>query len=402
MAGLRRLKLNWRLAAAAASSRAMSSAPVTIRPVSSKKDRKAFVDFAWEVYKDDPAWVPPLKDEVHGLITPGKNPWFEHARAQLWLAERDGKVVGRISAQVDDLVQEHMGPGTGQWGMFEVLDGEAAEALIATAEQWLRDQDMTRALGPISLSIWDEPGLEIEGFAEAPTAMMGHHKPEYRGWIEAAGYEKAKDLLTYELDITHWDDPMIDRLIAMGERNPKIRIRMVDKSKFKEEARLILNLLNDAWSSNWGYVPLTEAEINYAGKKLKPIIFNELVRVAEVDGEPVAFMLTIPDINELTKDLNGELFPFNFIKLLWRLRKPRTRRLRVPLMGVAKKLHHTRLASQLAFMMIEYTRRDAVSDFGASVGEFGWILEDNKGMLSIAQLPGAAVNHRYRIYEKAL
>ena len=116
---------------------------------------------------------------------------------------------------------------------------------------------------------------------------------------------------------------------------------MIDKSKFDEEARLILNLLNDAWSNNWGYVPLTEAEIAYAGKKLKPIIFNELVRVAEVDGEPVAFMLTIPDINELIKDLNGELFPFNFIKLLWRLRKPRTRRLRVPLMGVAKKLHHT-------------------------------------------------------------
>ena len=382
--------------------RAMSSAPVTVRPVQTKKDRKQFVDLAWEVYKDDPAWVPPLKDEVHGLITPGKNPWFEHARAQLWLAERGGKVVGRISAQVDDLVQQHMGQGIGQWGMFEVLDGEAAAVLIATAEQWLREQGMTRALGPISLSIWDEPGLEIEGFAEPPTAMMGHHRPEYRAWIEAAGYSKAKDLITYELDITHWDDPMIDRLIDMGERNKRIRIRMVDKSKFDTEARLILNLLNDAWSNNWGYVPLTEAEIKYAGKKLKPIIFNELVRVAEVDGEPVAFMLTIPDINELTKDLNGELFPFNFIKLLWRLRKPRTRRLRVPLMGVAKKLHHTRLASQLAFMMIEYTRRDAVSKYGARVGEFGWILEDNKGMLSIAQLPGAAVNHRYRIYEKAL
>jgi GNAT superfamily N-acetyltransferase len=382
--------------------RAMSSAPVTIRPVQTKKDKKAFVDLAWQVYENDPAWVPPLKDEVHGLITPGKNPWLEHARAQLWLAERGGEVVGRISAQVDELVQEHMGQGTGQWGMFEVLDAEAATALIKTAEDWLRQQGMTRALGPISLSIWDEPGLEIEGFAEPPTAMMGHHRPEYQAWIEAAGYEKAKDLITYELNITHWDDPMIDRLIAMGERNPSIRIRMVDKSKFKEEARLILNLLNDAWSNNWGYVPLTEAEINYAGKKLKPIIFNELVRVAEVNGEPVAFMLTIPDINELIKDLNGKLFPFNFIKLLWRLRKPRTRRLRVPLMGVAKKLHHTRLASQLAFMMIEFTRRDAVSKFGASVGEFGWILEDNKGMLSIAQLPGAAVNHRYRIYEKAL
>jgi hypothetical protein len=380
----------------------MSSSALTIRPVRTKKDKKAFVDLAWEVYKDDPAWVPPLKDEVHGLITPGKNPWFEHAKAELWLAERGGRLVGRISAQVDELVQEHMGEGTGQWGMFEVLDGEAAAALIRTAEDWLREQGMTRALGPISLSIWDEPGLEIEGFDEPPTAMMGHHKPEYQGWIEAAGYEKAKDLVTYALNIEHWDDPKIDRLIEMGERNPRIRIRMVDKSKFQEEARLILNLLNDAWSNNWGYVPLTEAEINYAGKKLKPIIFNELVRVAELDGEPVAFMLTIPDINELTKDLNGELFPFNWIKLLWRLRKPRARRLRVPLMGVAKKLHHTRLASQLAFMMIEYTRRDGTTKYGATHGEFGWILEDNKGMLSIAQLPGAAINHRYRIYERQL
>src|SRR6476469_726866 len=379
----------------------MSSA-VTIRPVESKKDRQAFVDFAWEVYKDDPHWVPPLKDEVHGLITPGKNPWFEHARAQLWLAERGGKVVGRISAQVDDLVQQHMGKGIGQWGFFDALDGEAAAALIAKVEEWLRAQGMTPSLGPISLSIWDEPGLEIEGFAEPPTAMMGHHKPEYHAWITAAGHTKAKDLLTYEVDIEHWDDPMITRLIEMGEQNPRIRIREIDKSKFAEESRLILNLLNEAWSHNWGYVPLTKAEIAYAGKKLKPIIFNELVRVAEVDGEPVAFMLTIPDINELTADLNGELFPFNFIKLLWRLRKPRTRRLRVPLMGVARKLHHSRLASQLAFMMIEFTRRDAVSKYGATHGEFGWILEDNKGMLSIAELPSAEVNHRYRIYEKAL
>jgi len=375
---------------------------VTVRPVETKADKKAFVNLAWDVYRDDPAWVPPLKDEVHGLITPGKNPWFEHAKAKFWLAERGGKVVGRISAQVDELVQEHMGQGTGQWGMLESLDGDAAAALIATAEAWLRDEGMARALGPISLSIWDEPGLEIEGFEEPPTAMMGHHRPEYREWIEKAGYEKAKDLLTYEVEIAHWSDPKINRLIAAGERNKRIRIRMVDKSRFNEEARLILNLLNDAWSNNWGYVPLTESEIAYAGKKLKPIIYNELVRIAEYDGEPVAFMITLPDINELIKDLNGELFPFNWMKLLWRLRKPRTRRARVPLMGVAKKLHHTLLASQLAFMLIEFTRRDCVGKFGIETGEFGWILEDNKGMLSIAELPGARINHRYRIYEKAL
>jgi hypothetical protein len=295
-----------------------------------------------------------------------------------------------------------MGQGTGQWGMFEALGGEAAAALIATAEEWLRTQGMTRALGPISLSIWDEPGLEIEGFSQPPTVMMGHHKPEYQGWIGAAGYRKAKDLLTYEVDIEHWDDPMIDRLIAMGERNSKIHIRRVDKSRFNEEARVILNLLNDAWSTNWGYVPLTEAEIAYAGKKLKPIIYEDLVRIAEYDGEPVAFMITLPDINEMIADLNGKLFPFGWAKLLWRLRNPRTRRARVPLMGVAKKLHGTRLASQLAFMLIEFTRRDCVGKFGIKVGEFGWILEDNKGMLSIAQLPGATVNHRYRIFEKAL
>jgi hypothetical protein len=261
---------------------------------------------------------------------------------------------------------------------------------------------MTRSLGPISLSIWDEPGLEIEGFNEPPTAMMGHHRPEYRGWIEAAGYSKAKDLLTYEVSITDWSDPLADRLVDAGEKNPRIRIRTVDKRRFDSEARIILNLLNDAWSANWGFVPLTGAEIAYAGKKLKPIIFEDLVRIAELDGEPVAFMITIPDINELIADLDGRLFPFGWAKLLWRLRKPRTRRVRVPLMGVASKLHNSRVATQLAFMLIEHIRRAAVANYGAREGEFGWILEDNKGMVSIAQLPGARVNHVYRIFEKAL
>jgi hypothetical protein len=380
----------------------MNSVPLSIRPVESRSDRKAFVDLAWEVYKGDPYWVPPLKDEVHGLLDPKKNPWFGHGRAALWLATRAGRTVGRISAQVDELVQQHMAPGTGQWGMFEALDGETAAALIATAEEWLREQGMTRALGPISISIWDEPGLLIRGFDQSPMVMMGHHRPEYQAWIEAAGYEKAKDLFTYELDIRIDMIPVIDRLIKAGEKNPRIRIRNVDKSRFKDEAAIILNLLNDAWSENWGFVPLTEAEIAYAGKKLKPIIYEDLVRIAEYEGEPVAFMMTIPDINELIRDLNGELFPFGWAKLLWRLRKPRTKRVRVPLMGVAKKLQGSRLAGQLAFMLIEHIRRACVAHYGVTHGEFGWILEDNQGMMSIAQLPGAHINHTYRIFEKAL
>jgi hypothetical protein len=380
----------------------MTASALTIRPVLTRADRHAFVDFAWRMYRNDPAWVPPLKGEVHGLLTPGKNPWFEHAKARLWLAERNGEPVGRISAQVDELVLEHMGAGTGQWGMFEALDADAAALLIATAEQWLREQGMNRALGPFSLSVWDEVGLEIEGFREAPTVMMPHHRPEYRGWVEAAGYAKAKDLLTYQVDIARWSDPMVDRLVDRGLRNPRIRIRKVDKSRFDAEAQVILNLLNDAWSANWGFVPLTPSEIAYAGKKLKPIIYEGLVRIAEYDGEAAAFMIMLPDINEFIGDLDGRLFPFGWARLLWRLRKPRTRRVRIPLMGVASKLHRTRVASQLALMLIELTRRDAVADYGVEVGEFGWILEDNQGMVSIAELPNAKVNHRYRVFEKAL
>ena len=375
---------------------------INIRAVTTKQDRKAFVDFAWVVYKDDPAWVPPLKDEVHGLLDPKKNPWFGHGRAALFLAEREGRVVGRISAQVDDLVQTHMEAGLGQWGMFEALDGETAAALIAHAESWLRDEGMTKALGPISISIWDEPGLLIDGFDQPPMVMMAHHLPTYRAWIEGAGYTKAKDLYTYQLDIRIDMVPVIDRLIKAGEKNPRIRIREVDKSNFDKEAAIIMALLNDAWSDNWGYVPLTEAEIAYAGKKLKPIIYEDLVRIAEVDGEPAAFMITIPDVNEMIRDLNGDLFPFGWAKLLWRLRKPRTTRVRVPLMGVAKKYQGGRLAGQLAFMLIEYIRRACVTKYGVHYGEFGWVLEDNQGMMSIAQLPGAEINHTYRIYQKTL
>ena len=375
---------------------------LSIRAVTTSRDRAAFVDFAWEVYHDDPAWVPPLKSEVHALLDPGKNPLFGHGHAALFLAERNNRVVGRISAQIDDLVQMHMEPNLGQWGLFEALDGDVAAALIAHAEQWLRDEGMTKALGPISISIWDEPGLLIDGFDQPPMVMMGHHRPAYRAWIEAAGYSKAKDLYTYELDIRMDMVPLIDRLIKAGEKNPRIRIREVDKSKFDAEAAIILNLLNDAWSQNWGYVPLTAAEIAYAGKKLKPIIYEDLVRIAEVDGEPAAFMITIPDVNEMIADLDGRLFPLGWAKLLWRLRNPRTRRVRVPLMGVASKYQGTRLSAQLAFMLIEFTRRVCVEKYGVHTGEFGWVLEDNQGMMSIAQLPGANINHTYRIYEKGL
>lgn len=380
----------------------MTTDTLRIRPVATAADRKAFIDLAFRLNADDPHWVPPLRDEVRSLITPGKNPWFEHADAAFFLAERGGRPVGRISAQVDRLVLDSMGAGTGQWGMFEATDEEVARALLSAAEDWLRSKGMTRALGPFSLSIWDEPGLLVRGFDHSPTVMMGHNSPAYQGWIEGAGYAGVKDLLTYDLDISHGFPDIVQRIVASGERNERIHIRKVDKSRFDEEAALILGILNNAWSDNWGFVPLTDSEIAYAGKKLKPLVYEELIRVAEVDGEPVAFMLTLPDMNELIRDLDGRLLPFGWAKLLWRLHKPKVRTMRVALMGVVKRMQSTRLASQLAFMMIEYSRREGPSLFGSTRGEIGWILDDNAGMHSIAAAIDSHVNRVYRIYEKRI
>ncbi|MET1110483.1 MAG: N-acetyltransferase [Allosphingosinicella sp.] len=375
---------------------------VTIRTVEDAADRKAFVDVAYALNRDDPNWIPPLKTEVHGLIDPRTNPWFEHAEARFFLAERDGVPVGRISAQVDELVLRHMGAGTGQWGMFEAADAEVAAELIHRAEAWLRGRDMTRAMGPFSLSIWDEPGLLIKGHDHPPMVMMGHNKPEYEAWVEAAGYAKAKDLFTYDLEVTAPFPPIVERIVQAGEKNPRIRIRRTVKKRFETEAALLLGILNDAWSDNWGFVPLTEAEIAYAGKKLKPIVLEDMILVAEYDGEPVAFMMALPDINQFLRDLDGSLFPFGWAKLLWRLRRMRPAGGRVPLMGVVKRLHATRLASQLAFMMIEQIRKAGTGHYGISRAEVGWILEDNGPMISIAQAIESDVNRIYRIYEKPL
>ncbi len=372
---------------------------MTVRPVETAADRKAFVEVAFRLNAGDPNWVPPLKQEVYGLITPGKNPWFEHAEAQLFVAERNGRVVGRISAHIDHraLAQpaaQGMGPGTGNWGMMEAADEAVFQALIARAEDWLRAKGMRRSLGPFSLSVWDEVGLQVSGFDHPPTVMMGHNSPAYRGWVEAAGYAPAKSLYTYELNIAQDFPPLIQRILQSGERNGRIAIRKVNKSRFNEEAVLILGLLNDAWSDNWGFVPLTDAEIAYAGRKLKSIVFEDLIRVAEFEGEPVAFMITLPNLNEVLKSLNGSLFPFGWAKLLWWLRAPKVKTARVPLMGVVKRHQASRLASQIAFLMIEYTRRAANANYGTTRAEIGWVLDDNHGMRAIAEAidVGSTVN----------
>ena len=386
----------------------VSADKIDIVPVSGKRQLKAFIEIAYRINADDPNWVPPLRSDMVELLTPGRNPFHEHARVQLFIARRDGRDVGRISAHIDLLaleqpVEKGLGPGTGNWGLLEAEDEAVTRALIARAEQWLRDEGMTRVLAPISLSIWEEPGLLTLGHDHPPTIMMGHDRAEYQSWIEnAGGYEVAKKLFTYDLVVKDGFPPIVNRIVQSGERSDRIVIRPVDKGNYARDAEIFINILNEAWSNNWGFVPFTETEKAYAGKKLKPIIIEGTNMIAEVDGEPAAFMMSLPDLNQLLIGMKGRMFPFNWARLLLWLRNPQSDNFRVPLMGVVRKYQNTRLASQLAFMMIEYIRRVAVGNHGAERAEIGWILEDNQGMVAIAEAIQSKINREYRIYEKTL
>jgi GNAT superfamily N-acetyltransferase len=383
---------------------------IVIAPVSTKSEREAFVRFGFAINADDPHYVPNLFGEELGKFTPGKNPFFEHARHQLFLARRGGEVVGRIAAHIDELAlaqpaEQGMGPGTGMWGALETREADVAARLIAAAEDWLRGQGMTRALAPMNMSVWEEPGLLVKGHDHPPMYMMGHQAARYQPWIESAGYGLVKRLYTYDLDITGDFPPLIQRIIASGEKNARIRVREVSLKHFDREVTIICHILNDAWSDNWGFVPFTPSEIAYTAKALKPLVKPDLIRIAEYDGEPVAFMMTLPDFNRVLAKANradGKPSLLGWLKIALWLRNPRPADMRVPLMGVLKRLQGSRMASQLAFMMIEYIRRASVDRYGGKRGEIGWILEDNQGMVAIAEAIESRINKQYNIYEKVL
>jgi GNAT superfamily N-acetyltransferase len=378
-----------------------------IEPVSDKRGRAAFVDLGRAFSARLEHFVPQLRSEQLELVDPDKNPFFGHARVQLFIAKRGGRPVGRISAQIDELAlampaAQGFGPGTGFFGYLDAADEGVAHALITQAEAWLRGEGMTRVLGPISMSIWEEPGLLVKGQDHAPTIMMGHHPAHYAGWIKSAGYTLAKRLLTYDLDISKPFPPLVQRIVHSGRKNPRINVRPVRKKDWDAEVATILAILNDAWSDNWGFVPFTPEEVVYAGKKLKPIIREELNMIAELDGRPVAFMLTFPDVNDALAKIGGRLLPFGWFTMLTWLRNPRGADMRVPLMGVLKELHNSRMASQLAFMMIEQIRHNSSTMLDSKRSEIGWILEDNQGMVAIADAIESKVNREYDIFEKAL
>jgi len=370
-----------------------------ITPVEGKKAIEQFIRLPWDIYRDDPAWVPPLLFERRQHLSE-KNPFFEHARWRAWLAWRGSQPVGRISAQIDQLFIDLHHQQVGYFGMLEAIDDQEVFAqLMDTAEAWLREQGMAQIQGPFNLSINAECGLLVDGFDTPPSLMMGHARPYYAARIEQQAYTPAKDLLAYHVR-PDFEAPAVMTGI-MRKTQQQATIRPLRRKQLDDELAIMRDIFNDAWSENWSFVPFTEAEFKEVGKSLLMLVDDDFVQIAEIEGVPVAMIIALPNINEIITDLDGRLLPFGWLKLLWRLKVNYPRSARVALMGVRKQYHHSRLGPGLAFLVIDAVRQ-ALTRRGITEVEMSWILEDNSGMRNIIESIGGIAYKRYRIYQKAL
>ncbi|MDB5985897.1 MAG: hypothetical protein JWR16_950 [Nevskia sp.] len=376
-----------------------SHSTIEIVPVTSA-DMDRFIRVPFRVHADDPHFVPPLILERREAFSPKINPFFQHADTQFWLARRDGVDVGRISAQIDHLAPSVKNEGAGHFGMIAADNDPAIfDALFATAENWLRARGCRKVLGPFNLSINEETGLLVDGFDTKPMLLMGHDHAYVGTQIERLGYAKAKDVLAYLMDITQ---PLPDNVRRLVERPLKdeLRVRPMNMKHYHDDIVTMTSIFNDAWSGNWGFVPFTDAEIDHMAKSLKPILDPKLVAFAELNGEAVGFGVALPNINAAIGDFNGKLLPFNWAKLLWRLKVRGISSGRVPLMGVKRSISGFG-ARLVPFLIIEAMRQQGLRK-GMREIELSWILEDNLPMRQIIETLGGRAYKTYRIYEKSL
>ena len=384
-------------------SRATSGCPfVEIVPVVTRAQWRDFHRLPHRVYRDDPNWIAPLLLERKFHFLPKHNPFFEHATAAFFLACSDGSPIGRISAQIDRLHLERYHDATGHFGFIEAVDDAGVfTALLRAAEDWLRERGIARVLGPVSFSLWDQPGLLVEGFDTPPYVMMGHARPYFARHIEAAGYRGVEDLIAYRYGPQMAVPLSMQRILERALRRGDIVVRTIrmDKRHVDDEIALLLDIINDAWSDNWGFVAMTKAEIDDLAGILKLLLRPGDVAIAEYQGKPAAFAAVFPNLNEAARDLDGRLWPLGWAKLLWRLKVRRPRSVRMPMMGVRKVLQTKPIGAALALAVIQATRTFTFAH-GVVDSELSWILERNERVRHVIELVGGVPYKRYRIYEK--
>ncbi len=377
-------------------------ASVSIRPVRTRRELKRFVKVPFRLHRDHPQWVAPLIFERMQFLDRGKNPFFEHAEAEYFLAERDGEAVGRITAQIDRCWDETQGGNDAMFGFFETAeDPEVAAALLGAASEWARGKNRNRILGPMDFTTNDEIGLLIEGYERRPMILENWHPPHYLGLIEANGFGKAMDLLMWELqfgDLKEGErfDPAIHAAAEKALRDEGVTIRSISMRNLPDEMRAFSEVYNEAWGDNWGFVPATDAEIEFHAKLLKQVIDEDWAYIAEKDGDPVGAALTLPDVNQALAKLNGRLLPLGWLRFL--LAKRKIDQLRVLALGVKHAYRHTGVAAGLYLKHLETAQRPGTIEGG----EMGWILETNGPMNRAMEGMGGRVVKKYRVFEKHL
>jgi hypothetical protein len=367
----------------------------------SRSLRRDFLGVVETIYAGDPCYVRPLDMDVGDRLDPKKNPFFEHGEAAAWVAYRGGRAVGRVSASLCRLHLERHGDGAGFFGFFDTVeDQDVAGALLDEAAGWLRRKGLRRMRGPFSLSINEECGLLVEGFDTPPMVMMPHHLSYQGALAEGAGLAKCKDLFAWRYRIGEVPvraQRAHDEVAAM----PEVLTRTIDLGHLERDVHLIMDVFNDAWSDNWGFVPATESELRKLASDLRLIAMPEITRMTFIDGEIAAVALGLPNVNELIRDAGGQLLPLGAARMLWRLRVRGPRSARLVILGIRKKYRSVRRYGGLsAYLYVSMNHSSHL--LGMRTGELGWTLEDNAPINVGIRLMGGEIYKRYRIYEREL
>jgi len=360
-----------------------------------------FLNVVDYIYRDDPAFVRPLDMDLKDRLSPRKNPFFEHGEAALFCAYRNGWPVGRCSVSID---REHLGryrDDTGFFGFFDTIDDEnVSRALLARAEGWLRGKGMKRARGPVSLNINEELGCLVDGFDTSPYILMPHHRRYQGGLIERAGYAKAKDVYAWHYKVGELNN-RVKRAHEEIKNLPEISIRKASLKDIDRDVELLVEFFNDTWSENWGFVPFTRAEVKKMAADFRLLLMPDITCIVNIDGEPAAMAVALPNLNEMVKDMDGKLLPFGLPKLLWRLKVEGPKSARLILLGIRRKWRHVRKYAPLSVFMYAEMNEGA-KRLGIREGELSWTLEDNGRVNAGIMMMGAKQYKTYRVYERAL